>query len=62
MDSQDYNEAAEHFSTVLLLDPGDRIEVLIKRNKARASMKAWEDALSDADEVYFAPQCFRQYQ
>ena len=51
MDSQDYNEAAEHFSAVLLLDPGDRIEVLIKRNKARASMNAWKDALSDADEV-----------
>ena len=62
MDSRDYDEAAEHFSTILLLDPGDRIEVLIKRNKARVSMKAWEDALNDADEVCFAPQYLRQYQ
>ena len=51
MDSQNYKKAAEHFSTLLLLDPADRMDILIKRNTARASMNAWEDALSDADEV-----------
>ena len=51
MNSQKYNKAAEYFSTILFLDPVDRMEILIKRNKARASMNAWKDALSDADEV-----------
>lgn len=53
MNSQNYNKAAEHFSTILFLDPVDRMEVLIKWNKAQVSMKAWTDALSDADQVYF---------
>jgi hypothetical protein len=52
MDFRSYNEAAKHFSTMLLLDPVDRMDVLIKRSKARASLNSWEEALSDADEVY----------
>jgi anti-sigma-K factor RskA len=62
MNSQNYSKAAEYFSTILSLDPVNRMEVLIKRNKARASMNAWKDALSDADEVYFERQCFKQDQ
>ena len=57
MGSQNYNEAAEHFSTILSLNPLDRIDILIKRSKSRAMMNLWEDALKDADEVYFVPQC-----
>ena len=53
MDSRSYNEAAEHFSDVLSLSPVDRIDILIKRSKARVSMNSWGDALSDADEVSF---------
>ena len=54
MGSENYIEAAKHFSTMLLLDTGDRVDILIKRSKARAMMKSWEDALRDADEVYYA--------
>ena len=50
--SQNYTKAAEHFSTLLLLDTEDRVDVLIKRSRARAMMELWEDALRDADEVY----------
>lgn len=53
MDSQSYNEATEHFSTILSLNPADHMDILVKRSKARASMNSWEDALSDADEVSF---------
>ena len=55
MDSQSYNEAAEHFSTVLSLtgNPVDRIDTFIKRSNARMYMNSWGDALSDADEVSF---------
>lgn len=51
MDSHEYNEAAEHFSTILSLDPDDQVEILIKRSKAYSSVKSWENALSDAEEV-----------
>lgn len=51
VNSQNYREATEHFSTLLSLDPVSPIEILIKRSSARASMNSWEDALSDADEV-----------
>ena len=53
MESRSYNEAAEHFSTILSLNPADRIDIFIQRSKARASMNSWGDALSDADEVLF---------
>lgn len=59
MDSQNYNEAAEHFSTILSLDLVDRVEILVKRSKIRALMSLWEEALSDADEVCFIPQYSR---
>ena len=52
MGSQNYNEAAEHFSTLLSLDTEVHVDILIKRSRARAMMESWEDALRDADEVY----------
>ena len=52
MSSENYTEAVEHFSTMLLLDPEDRVDILIKRSRTRAMMELWEDALRDADEVY----------
>ena len=52
MCSQHYTKAAEHFSTMLSLDTEDRVDILIKRSRARAMMESWEDALRDADEVY----------
>ena len=52
MSSQNYNEAAEHFSTMLSLDTEDRMDILIKRSTARVMMESWEDVLRDADEVY----------
>lgn len=51
MDSRNYNEAAEYFSTILSLDPVDRVEILVKRSKAREMMSLWGEVLSDADEV-----------
>ena len=59
MDSGSYGEAEKHFSTLLLLDPVDRMDVLIKRSRARTSMKSWGDALNDADEVYALRHSFR---
>ena len=55
MGSQNYNEATEHFSTILSLNPVDHVDALIKRSKAQVMMNSWEDALKDADEVYFVP-------
>ena len=52
MGSENYIEASEHFSTMLSLDTEDRVDILIKRSRARAMLESWEDALRDADEVY----------
>ena len=52
MGSQNYSEAAECLSTMLSLDIENRVDILIKRSRARAMMESWEDALRDADEVY----------
>lgn len=51
MGSQNYDEVDKYLSTILLLDPLDPVTTLIKRSKARAMMKLWDDALMDADEV-----------
>ena len=53
MRSQHYTEAADSFSTMILLDPEDRVDILIRRSRACAMMNTWEDALNDADEVCF---------
>ena len=53
MNSAKYHVAVDHFSTVLSLNPRNRIDILSKRSTARASMNSWEEALSDADEVCF---------
>ncbi|KAF8448832.1 WD40-repeat-containing domain protein [Boletus edulis BED1] len=55
MDFQNYSDANGHFSSMLLLNPVDRVDILMKRSAARASMSSWEEALSDVDEVSFAP-------
>lgn len=55
LSSQNYSEATEHFSTMLLLDPVDHIGILIRRSEARMSMNQWKEALGDADEVSFVP-------
>ena len=55
MGSQNYNEAVEHFSTILSFDSVNRVDTLTKRSKAQVMMNLWEDALKDADEVYFVP-------
>ena len=52
MKCRSYNKATEHFSTILSLNPMNRMDVLIKRSKARTLMGSLEEALSDADEVY----------
>ena len=50
----------EYFSIALSLRLVNRVDILIKRSKARTSMMLWEEALNDAQEVYiyFVPQCF----
>lgn len=55
IDTRKYDEAIERFSAMLLLDPVDRVDILIRRSKVQQSMRLWEEALSDADEVSFAP-------
>ena len=52
MISENYTEAAGYLSTMLSLDAEDRVDILIKRSRARVMMESWEDALRDADEVY----------
>ena len=52
MSSQNHNEADGLLSAILLLDPLDCVGTLIRRSEARVIMRAWEDALKDADEVY----------
>ena len=59
INSRSYDEAEKHFSTLLFLDPVDRMDVLIKRSRARALMNSWGDALDDADEVYALRHSFR---
>ncbi|KAG9309770.1 hypothetical protein JVU11DRAFT_10144 [Chiua virens] len=51
MNSQQYDEAVQHLSIVLSLDRIDRIDALVKRSEALVLIGAWEDALTDADEV-----------
>ena len=52
MHTNNHSEAAGHFSTTLSLNPPDRVDILIKRGRARVSMERWDEALSDANEVY----------
>ena len=61
MSSQNYSEAVEHYSTMLSVDTGNRVDTLMKRSKARAMMKSWDDAVRDADEVYFVTQLHGQH-
>lgn len=52
MDAKNYNEAEEHFTTILLaLDPADPVTILLKRGRARVMMASWDKALSDANKV-----------
>lgn len=52
---QNYNEAAEHFSTILSVDPADRVDILIERSEARATMSTWEGALKMLPRYTFRP-------
>ena len=59
MGSENYDEAAKLFSTMLPIDPVDRVDILIKRSKTRVMMESWEDALKDAEEVNIMSRCRR---
>ena len=61
MGSQNYDEATEYFSIILLLDPANHVDILMKRIEAQRMMESWVDALKDADEVYTEPHHRRQY-
>ena len=61
MSSRKYNEAMEHLSMILSLDPPDRIEILVKRSQARVSMNLWNEALSDAEEARFVLHWFKKF-
>ena len=45
---------------MLSLDPPDRIEILVKRSKARVSMNLWNEALSDVEEARFVFHWFEK--
>ena len=49
--SQEHDEAIARYSSALSLDPTTRVDILVKRSKARASKGLWADALTDANDV-----------
>ena len=49
--SQKHDEAIARYSSALSLDPAARVDILVKRSKARASKGLWNDALTDANDV-----------
>ena len=49
--SQEHDEAIARYSCALSLDPTTRVDILVKRSKARAYKGLWEDALTDANDV-----------
>ena len=49
--SQEHDEAISRYSSALPLDPTTRVDILMKRSKARASKGLWDDALIDANDV-----------
>ena len=53
MNPGNYNEAAEYFSVTPSRSPADPVDILIERSKALALVESWDEALSDADEVFF---------
>ena len=55
MESENYAEAAGYFSTMLSLNPANRMDILIKRSRAHVFMELCDEALCDAEEVYFVP-------
>ena len=55
MESENYAEAAGYFSTMLSLNPTNRVDILIKRSRAQVFTEEYDKALCDADEVYFMP-------
>lgn len=55
MKTEDYGEAAKHYSTARSLNPANLFDILLKRSEARTLMGLWKEALNDADEVRFVP-------
>lgn len=51
-EARQYDEAISHYSVGLSLNPTTPQALFIKRSKARAKRGLWEDALSDANEVW----------
>lgn len=50
MDSQQYDAAIDHYSAAVSLQP-QKPDALVKRSRARAAKRLWDDALQDTDEV-----------
>ena len=55
MESENYAAATGYFSIMLSLDPANRVDILIKRSRAQVFMEWCDEALCDAEEVYFVP-------
>lgn len=49
--SKEYNEAVHQYTTALDINPPSSSGLYVKRSKARAEIRLWEDALMDAEEV-----------
>ncbi|KAG9309644.1 hypothetical protein JVU11DRAFT_10308 [Chiua virens] len=63
IDSQNYDEGVELFSTRLSLHPVDSVEILLKRSKAYILLSLWEEALNDADEaIKLEPSSHRSHE
>ena len=61
MESGNYIEAAEHFSTILSFKLFCRVHFLVKWNRARALTASWDEALCDADQVRFVSRRSEPY-
>ena len=49
--SEKHGEAIARYTSALSFDPANKVDILVKRSRARASEKLWEDALMDANHV-----------
>ena len=51
LDSGEHDNAIARYTSALSLDPSNPMNILLKRSKALASKKKWQDALMDANRV-----------
>ena len=48
---EEHGEAIARYTSALSFDPANKVDILVKRSRARASEELWKDALMDANDV-----------